>query len=206
MVTLLSPDPGKPVHPHAESMLPAIGGFPPSDRPLFLAGYHELCRIDLNGRKALEICGGAGKLAAHLAEGFAGAEIIGLDLYAAAGPEVEERLERLPNLSYVAGDAFDLSAYAPESFDLVWGQAALHHPVLRPRLIARRHQRRAVCHLPRPRPRRDERVERSIEPEGIVKTPLRIDLHDDFARRYRGEHFLVGHRLYSRYLRFFLRR
>ncbi len=137
MVTLLSPGPGESIHPHAESMLPAIGGFPPSDRPLFLAGYHELCRIDLNGRKALEICGGAGKLAAHLAEGFAGAEIIGLDLYAAAGPEAEERLERLPNLSYVAGDAFDLSGFAPESLDLVWGQAALHHLAHDPERLSR---------------------------------------------------------------------
>ena len=127
MITLLSPGPQAAIHPHAESMLPAIGGFPPSDRPLFLAGYSELCRIDLSGRRALEICGGFGKLAAGLAEGFPLAEVIGLDLYAASGPEIEERMRRLPGLSYVAGDAFDLSGYGEESFDLVWGQAALHH-------------------------------------------------------------------------------
>lgn len=113
--------------PRAEAMLPAVGGFPRSDRPLFLAGYGELCRIDLSGRRALEICGGFGKLAAGLAENFPEAEVIGLDLYAATGPEIEERLKRLPGLSYVAGDAFDLSGYADDSFDLVWGQAALHH-------------------------------------------------------------------------------
>lgn len=113
--------------PRAEAMLPAVGGFPPSDRPLFLAGYSELCRIDLNGGRALEICGGFGKLAGLLAETFPEAEIIGLDLYAASGPEVEERLERCPGLSYVAGDAFDLSRYPDGSLDLVWGQAALHH-------------------------------------------------------------------------------
>jgi len=50
-----------------------------------------------------------------------------LDLYAASGPEIEERIRRLPGLSYVAGDAFDLTAYAVASIDLVWGQAALHH-------------------------------------------------------------------------------
>jgi SAM-dependent methyltransferase len=127
MITLLSPGPQTAIHPHAESMLPAIGGFPPSDRPLFLAGYSELCRIDLSGKRALEICGGFGKLAAGLAEGFPLAEVIGLDLYAASGPEIEERMKRLPGLSYVAGDAFDLSAYGEASFDLVWGQAALHH-------------------------------------------------------------------------------
>jgi SAM-dependent methyltransferase len=108
-------------------MLPAVGGFPPSDRPLFLAGYSELCRLDLNGRRALEICGGFGKLAAGLAEQFPKAEVTGLDLYAASGPEIDEKLKRLPGLSYVAGDAFDMSAYPDETFDLVFGQAALHH-------------------------------------------------------------------------------
>jgi SAM-dependent methyltransferase len=122
---LTHPEP--PFDPRAEAMLPAMGGQPPSDRPLFLTGYGELCRIDLNGRRALEICGGHGMLAGLLAETFPVAEIIGLDLYAATGPEIDERCRRLPGLSYVAGDAFDLSGYADESFDLVWGQAALHH-------------------------------------------------------------------------------
>lgn len=122
---LTHPEP--PFDPRAEAMLPAVGGFPPSDRPLFLAGYGELCRIDLAGRRALEICGGFGHLAGLLAETFPAAVVVGLDFYAAAGPEIDERCRRLPGLSYVAGDAFDLSAYADESFDLVWGQAALHH-------------------------------------------------------------------------------
>ncbi len=108
-------------------MLPAVGGFPRSDRPLFLAGYGELCRIDLSGGHALEICGGFGKLAAGLASTFPEAAVTGLDLYAADGPEIEEHLKRLPGLSYVAGDAFDLSRFPDESLDLVWGQAALHH-------------------------------------------------------------------------------
>jgi SAM-dependent methyltransferase len=119
--------PEPPFDPRAEAMIPAVGGFPPSDRPLFLAGYSELCRIDLTGKRALEICGGFGKLAGLLAETFPAAEVVGLDLYAASGPEIEEQLKRLPGLSFVAGDAFDLSAYPEESFDLVWGQAALHH-------------------------------------------------------------------------------
>ena len=119
--------PVAPFDPRAEAMLPAVGGFPPSDRPMFLAGYGELCRIDLTGKRALEICGGHGMLAGLLAETFPAATVVGLDLYQAGGPEIEERCRRLSGLSYVAGDAFDLSAYADESFDLVWGQAALHH-------------------------------------------------------------------------------
>lgn len=126
-VELIHPDPGVPVDPRAERMLPAAGGFPPSDRRLFLAGYGELCRKDLSGGRALEICGGFGKLAASLAEACPSAEVIGLDLYAASGPELEERMKRLPGLSYVAGDVFDLSRYEDDSFDLVFGQAALHH-------------------------------------------------------------------------------
>ncbi len=126
-MSIILKHPPSSFHPRAESMLPAIGGFPPSDRPLFLAGYSELCRIDLSGKRALEICGGFGKLAAGLAEQFPKAQVIGLDLYAASGPEIEERMNRLPGLSYVAGDAFDLSGYEESSFDLVWGQAALHH-------------------------------------------------------------------------------
>ena len=120
-------DPAAAPDPRAVAMLPAVGGFPPSDRHLFLAGYGELCQVDLTGGRALEICGGFGKLAAGLAEAFPGAEVIGLDLYAASGPELEERMRRLPGLKYVAGDAFDLSRYEDESFDLVFGQAALHH-------------------------------------------------------------------------------
>ncbi|MEP4077615.1 class I SAM-dependent methyltransferase [Haloferula sp.] len=113
--------------PRAVAMLPATGGFPASDRPLFLAGYHELCRVDLSGGRAMEICGGGGMLAAGVAENFPDAEVIGLDLYAASSPELDERMRRFSGLSYVAGDAFDLSSYDDESLDLVWGQAALHH-------------------------------------------------------------------------------
>jgi SAM-dependent methyltransferase len=124
-LTIVHPTP--PFDPRAMTMLPGVGGFPPSDLPLFLAGYSELCKVDLSGGQALEICGGFGKLAAGLAENFPKAAVIGLDLYAASSPEIEEKLKHLPNLSYVAGDAFDMSEYADNSFDLVWGQAALHH-------------------------------------------------------------------------------
>ena len=119
--------PTPPFDSRAEGMLSGVGGFPKSDRDLFLAGYSELCRMDLNGGHALEICGGFGKLAAALAGVFPDAKITGLDLYAASGPHVDEALEKHPNLEYVAGDAFDLSRYGNASIDLIWGQAALHH-------------------------------------------------------------------------------
>lgn len=126
-MSLILSHPEPTADPRAASLMPAVGGFPPSDRELFMAGYGELCRVDLNGRKALEICGGFGMLAAGLAEVFPSAQVTGLDLYAADGPEIQDRLKRLPGLSYVAGDAFDLSGYEDNSFDLIFGQAALHH-------------------------------------------------------------------------------
>ncbi|HEY1122190.1 MAG TPA: class I SAM-dependent methyltransferase [Haloferula sp.] len=119
--------PVPPFHPKAEAMLPAIGGFPTSDRRLFLAGYSELCRVDLTDGHAVEICGGAGKLAAAVAQAFPGARVTGVDLYEPTGPEAEEWKRKLPNLQLIAGNAFDLSTFPEESVDLIWGQAALHH-------------------------------------------------------------------------------
>ncbi len=135
MIRLSHPTP--PYDPRAEKMLPAVGGFPPSDREIFLSGYSELCKEDLSGKTALEICGGFGKLAGLLAETFPWAKVIGLDLYAASGQEIEERLARLPGLSYVAGDAFDMSGFEDNSLDLIWGQAALHHLAHDPEGIAK---------------------------------------------------------------------
>ena len=110
-----------------KGLLQACTKYPASDRPVFLAGYAELCRLDLNGKTALEICGGHGELAFRLAQIFPGAEITGLDLYVPEQPAKGGWLTQCPNLSYVAGTAFDLSRFAPDSLDLIWGQAALHH-------------------------------------------------------------------------------
>jgi SAM-dependent methyltransferase len=113
--------------PRAEAMLPAIGGFPSSDKPLFLAGYSELCRGFPEKGRAIEICGGSGKLAIAFAKTFPQASVTGIDLYAASGPEIDEVLRGCPGLSFEAGDAFDLSPVEAGSVDLVFGQAALHH-------------------------------------------------------------------------------
>jgi len=108
-------------------MLQACTKYSPSDQSLFVDGYAALCRTDLSGGRALELCSGQGKLTKGLAEVFPGAEVIGLDLYLPTGPEIEDATTRMPGLSYVKGNAFDLSRYADSSFDLVFGQAALHH-------------------------------------------------------------------------------
>lgn len=110
-----------------EKLLQACTKYPASDRPVFLAGYAELCRLDLNSKAVLEICGGHGELAFRLAQLFPGAQITGLDLYVPDQPAKEGWLTQCPNLSYVAGSAFDLSRFPPNALDLIWGQAALHH-------------------------------------------------------------------------------
>lgn len=98
-----------------------------SDDPLFTAAYNELCRVDLNDKRVLEVCCGEGLLAACLASAFPSAEIIGIDRYQDNGMRIKEAMVRLPRLSYVCGDALSLSQYLDASFDLIYGQATLHH-------------------------------------------------------------------------------
>jgi SAM-dependent methyltransferase len=119
--------PSKTVTPLGQGLLQACEKYPSSDRPLFRAGYGELCRLNLEGKSALEICGGHGELAYCLARVFPKAKVTGLDLYTPQEPVLKGWLQQCPNLSYVAGTAFDLSSFEPNSLDLIWGQAALHH-------------------------------------------------------------------------------
>jgi SAM-dependent methyltransferase len=101
-------------------------GYPPSDRPVFLAGYSELCRANLNGKVALEICSGWGALAAQLARVFPAASVTALDQR--IPPDGRAGWHGTPNnLQFRAGSAFDLSFLPTSSVELVWGQAALHH-------------------------------------------------------------------------------
>lgn len=100
-----------------------------SDRPLFLNAYSELCRIDLTGKKVLEICCGYGELSRQLARAFPGAEVIAMDRYPEGGGAIEEAREKegLKNARYLCGDALHLSDFPDASLDLILGQATLHH-------------------------------------------------------------------------------
>jgi SAM-dependent methyltransferase len=101
--------------------------YPASDRGIFFSGYQELCRRDLPGGLAVEICGGHGGLAARFARAHPDCKVIGTDLYVPEYLEKQKWLRELPNLSYRKASAFDLSFLKDSSADLVWGQAALHH-------------------------------------------------------------------------------
>ena len=118
-----------PREEHVRSLLSACEHYPKSDRPLFVAGYNELCRVDLNGGKVLEVCCGHGELACRLGEIFPGAEVMAMDRYPDAGRAVADAHQKrtLENVRYECGDVLRLQSVADESLDLVYGQATLHH-------------------------------------------------------------------------------
>ena len=113
----------------SEELLPACAHYPKSDRLLFRTGYAELCRIDLTGKRALEVCCGFGALTCQLARVFPGAEVIGMDRYSEAGGAIVAAREKegLKNVRYAQGDALHLTEFADASLDLIFGQATLHH-------------------------------------------------------------------------------
>jgi SAM-dependent methyltransferase len=119
----------RPANERVGSLLSACAHYGNSDRPLFVAGYNELCRVDLSGGKVLEVCCGFGQLACEMARVFPRAEVIGLDRYPEAGRAIAEAREKegLANARYLCGDALRLDTFADESLDLVYGQATLHH-------------------------------------------------------------------------------
>ena len=96
---------------------------------MFTAGYNELSRIDLNGRRVLEICCGRGELSAAMARAWPQAEVFALDRYPEAGEVVRtaREVEGLRSAHNLCGDALRLTELDTASFDLVVGQAALHH-------------------------------------------------------------------------------
>jgi len=112
-----------------QTLLRAATHYPKSDRPLFEAGYGELCRIDLNGKKVLEVCCGRGELTRQMAIVFPGAEVIGMDRYPDAGDCIVEAQQKqnIGNVRYFAGNALALTDVPDASLDLVFGQATLHH-------------------------------------------------------------------------------
>lgn len=120
------------------AMLQACGHYAISDRAIFVAAYRELCRLDLSGKCALEICCGGGQLALQLGQVFPQAEVIAVDRYPeAAGAVTQARATgAAPNVRYECADALHLTSHATASLDLIIGQAALHHLAHEPAQVA----------------------------------------------------------------------
>jgi SAM-dependent methyltransferase len=116
-----------PVNEQANHLLAAKSSYPASDLPLFTAGYNELARVDLNGTRVLEICCGGGGLAVRLGTAFPQAEVVAVDRYSDAAAEIKAAGSRLPGVRYEQGNALHLPQFADASFDLIYGQASLHH-------------------------------------------------------------------------------
>jgi len=128
-ISFAFPDCVRPASPQVETLLAGCAHYCKSDLPLFVCGYNELCRQDLRGGRILEICCGAGELAAGMARIFPKSEVIALDCYPEAGGSLKEAAakEGLRNAHYLCGDALRLTEFDDGSLDLVYGQATLHH-------------------------------------------------------------------------------
>ncbi len=118
-----------PANERVKLLLAACAHYQKSDRSLFVAGYNELCRNDLDGGKVLEVCCGFGELTCGMARAFPKAEVIGMDRYPDAGRAIAEARDKegITNARYQCGDALNLTGFPDASLDLVYGQATLHH-------------------------------------------------------------------------------
>ena len=106
-------------------MLAGCFHYTKSDRAIFVAAYNELCRVDLIGKKVLEICCGYGELALALARLHPDTEVVALDRHRETASAIHTG--EVKNLKHVCGDALQMEAFPEKSFDLVYAQAALHH-------------------------------------------------------------------------------
>jgi SAM-dependent methyltransferase len=102
-------------------------GYLGADRDAFLSGYSELLRVGPAGGRFVEFCCGQGALALEIAKAYPGQDVTAIDLFLPNCADADGSVRERPNLRFIKGSAFDLSAFEPSSVDMIWGQAALHH-------------------------------------------------------------------------------
>jgi SAM-dependent methyltransferase len=105
----------------------AIRHYKLSDLPLFRAGYRSLIGAGLDACRVLEVCCGRGDLSGWLAANFPGCRVTACDRSEEYVEAARASHGHLPNLEISRGDVLDLSRFEPGSFDLVVGQATMHH-------------------------------------------------------------------------------
>jgi len=105
-------------------LLATAGHYPASDAPLFIYSYGLLTEA-LENKEAhvLEVCSGYGLLLIALAQRFPKSDFLGIDQNDMPRPEVE----KLDNIKFQGRDAIDLTGLPDGYFDLVIGQATMHH-------------------------------------------------------------------------------
>jgi ubiquinone/menaquinone biosynthesis C-methylase UbiE len=108
-----------------EDILPACGHYMLTDA-LFLQGYNLLLEGNVQGKRVIEICCGEGDLTGWLGQ-VTKSEIVGIDISERSIQTARQKYKHLPNVAFVCGDAVDLSRYEANNFDVIVGQAAMHH-------------------------------------------------------------------------------
>jgi len=109
---------------NVEELLTTAGHYPASDAPLFIYSYNLLTEA-LENKEAhvLEVCSGYGQLLMALARRFPKSDFLGIDQNDLPRPEAA----KIANVKFQCGDAIDLKGLPDSYFDLIVGQATLHH-------------------------------------------------------------------------------
>ena len=105
----------------------ACGHYRFSDYHLFSQGYSMIVEGNIEGKKILEICCGKGDLSGSLASMYPNLKVVGIDFSEDCIYEAKSKYLSIQNLQYEVGDVFNMKNFENDSFDIVVGQAALHH-------------------------------------------------------------------------------
>lgn len=106
-------------------ILAACGHYAGTDA-LFLQGYNLLLEDHDQDKKVLEVFCGLGDLSGLLGQNSR-FEILGIDISEENIRAARQKFQHLPNVTFLCADAIDLSRYEQDSFDMIVGQAAMHH-------------------------------------------------------------------------------
>ena len=109
---------------NVEELLTTAGHYPASDAPLFIYGYNLLAEaLENKQARVLEVCCGQGQLLIALARRFPKTDFLGVD----HGDRPRLEAANIPNLKFQCRDAIDLTGIPDASYDLIVGQATMHH-------------------------------------------------------------------------------
>jgi SAM-dependent methyltransferase len=109
---------------NVEELLATAGHYPASDAPLFIYSYTLLTEaLENKEARVLEVCSGYGQLLMALARRFPQSDFLGIDQNELPRPEAA----KIANVKFQCGDAIDLKGLPDGYFDLIVGQATMHH-------------------------------------------------------------------------------